>query len=504
MKSNATLLTLLTISEPAEEKIFFGYMKELEEIAPIKPHWYNGKGCNGEATFLWEEKKLKQWTIIACDEYITFLFNDLNSKSELDIKWGTMIRKFTIPKMEEEIVTQNIYAIPDIVSCDRGEAPDEYTCKAWHTDISFLLNEENNCEFISGYKSINKIKQIQPYGLFPEKFLFHKLNKKICFVHDKRGVFYTLSGIRKDIKEDPNQFIGFVQQDSNFKTNSKVIIRNIDGNKVLGESNIDTETGRWSINLSEAASSGEFIFADKTSGKFLCGEKFYLIKNMSLNTQIVSTTIKDLFGRNIHVVANESRIPALTESVIWHSSSAPSDKQGEIELSDRLSQIILSLGKNIIISDPYFLGNINVEDNQLKLSKSQLIFMNALIIALAKGGIEELNILGSWRKVSSEGGQEKYIESYKAIYKALRATFNNSSYLKLKSFNICFSKQPFHDRYILNGADENIIYNVSNSINGIVHSEELIVMPLTQIDIFKIRPKVLQRLDESEKHSLLS
>ncbi|MBL7893859.1 MAG: hypothetical protein JNK50_01105 [Bacteroidia bacterium] len=505
MKSNASLLTFLTISEPSEEKIFFGYLKELEEVAPDKPHWYKGKGSHGNAIFLWEEKKVKQWTVVGNDKFTQALFQDLSSKFELNINLGSVNKKFTAPQFEKEVVKDNIYAIPDVDNCDKGDRPDDFICKSWHTDISFFLNEEKNCEFISGYKHFNGIKQVEPYGLFYEKFLFQKLNKKICFVYDSRGVFYSLRGVRKDTKKDPTKYFGFVQEDLKFKTNSKVIIRDISGTRTLGESEIDPTNGRWSMDLSEAINKGEFLFVDKTTGKFLCGEKFYLIKDISLNTQIVSITIKDLFGRDINIVSNEGRVAPLSESVVWHSSSAPSDKQSEIELSDRISQILLSLGKSIIISDPYFLGEIIVEDSQLKLSKSQLVFMNALVIALAKGGIEELNILGSWRKASSlsDGSQEKFIEGYKAIYKALKATFTNSSYLKLKTFNICFSKQPFHDRYVLNGKDENVIYSVSNSINGIIQSTELMVLPLTQIDIFKIRPKVLQRFEESDKYNLI-
>ncbi|MGZ6416767.1 MAG: hypothetical protein ACXVDW_21485, partial [Bacteroidia bacterium] len=111
-----------------------------------------------------------------------------------------------------------------------------------------------------------------------------------------------------------------------------------------------------------------FIMVNKSTNHFFCGEKFYLIKNFSLNTQIVSTVITDLYKRKINVVPTEEKQSPLADTIIWNASSAPADEQGQIELSDHIAKTLQSLGKKIIISDPYFLGEISTEDGQLKLN----------------------------------------------------------------------------------------------------------------------------------------
>ena len=505
MKSNATLLTFLTISEEAGEKIFFIYIKELEEIAPAEPHWYNDRGGNGKADFLWEEKKLKQWCVIANDSIIDEYFCELIETQKLEVKWKSKSIAFIAPKFEKRKLEENIYEIPGLESCGRNERPTEFICESWPVDLSFLIGEENNCEFLSGYKHNATIKPVMPAGLFSERFLSDNLKKRICVVHSDRGIYWALHAIRKDIKDDPWEYYGFIQRDNSFKKETYVIIRDIDGQSTLGRSDINLETGKWYIKLSEPISRGQFIMVNKLNDHFLCGEKFYLIKNFSLNTQIVSTVITDLYKRKINIVPTEEKQSLLTEAIIWNASSAPTDEQGQIELSDHIAKILQSLGKRIIISDPYFLGEINIEDDQLKLNTSQAIFLNALIIALAKGSIEEINLLGNWRKIKSgDGNKTTLVDKYKVIYKFIKKTFDGSTLLKLKAFNICFTEQPFHDRYWLDGENQNIVYHISNSVSGIFKSSELKIDPLSELEVFKVQPKIQKRLDDSEKQNLIS
>jgi len=77
MKSNASLLSLLTISDSSEEKIIFAYLKELEEIAPSSTYWYKKRGKDGHADFIWKNKKLKQWCVIGTDNEIQDIFFEL-------------------------------------------------------------------------------------------------------------------------------------------------------------------------------------------------------------------------------------------------------------------------------------------------------------------------------------------------------------------------------------------------------------------------------------------
>lgn len=502
MNSNATLLTFLTISEVSEEKVFFVFLKELDDIAPKGNYWYKDKGANGDASFLWANKSLKQWCVIGEDIEIQLYWNEMISKKRLTINWNSKIRKFTFPEMERKTPKTNIYKIPGLESCGHTDVSIEYNCQSWHVDLGFLLNEQNNCEFLTGTKHVEKIKQVEPYGLFHEKFLFNKLNDRVCAVEEKRGIFRSLQGQRNKISEDPTEYFGFIQADKLFKEAHRVIIRDLDGERILGQGDISLETGMWQVKLSDPIHKGQFILINKNSDQLSCGEKFYLIKNISFDTQIVHTTLKDLYNRDINITGKE-KISTVTETVIWDVASAPSTDQAELELSDKITDILLSLGKKIIFNDPYFFGDFKFDNGQLLISKNQAVFINALIIAIAKSGVEEINILGNWRKAKSkiEGDQSDLIKKYKALYKSIQSSFVKSSLFHLKHFNICFSNQVFHDRYWLNCAGD-IIYHVSNSISGIYASRELTVVPLKDLEVFKIKPRILDRLNNSEDHSL--
>ena len=81
MIGNASLLSLLTISDAAasvqQEYIFFGYFKQLNEIAPQLLHWYSGKGSDGKANWLWQERA-KQWLVVGEDSLVWQIWDELN------------------------------------------------------------------------------------------------------------------------------------------------------------------------------------------------------------------------------------------------------------------------------------------------------------------------------------------------------------------------------------------------------------------------------------------
>ncbi len=503
MDSNATLLTFLTISEASEEKVFFAFLKELDELAPICKYWYQGKGADGEASFLWEDKNIRQWCVIGKDDEIKSYWDEIISQNQLNINWNSKKRRFTLPEIERKNQKDNIYKIPGLDACGHSDISDEYVCQSWNVDISFLLNEQNNCEFLSGNKHNEKIKQIEPFGLFHEKFLFQKLSERICAVRDQRVVFRSLQGLRNNVSEDPIEYIGFIQADKLFKETHKVMIRDLKGEKILGEGDISIDTGKWNVKLSDPVYKGQFILVDKNSNEFSCGEKFYLLKNISFDTHVVHTTLKDLYKRDINITGRE-KLPTITDAIIWDASSAPTTDQSEIELSDKITDILVSLGKKIVFNDPYFFGDFKFEDGQLVISKNQAIFINALIIAIAKSGVEEINILGSWRKAKNKinGDKTELIKKYEALYQNIKSMFLNSSLFRLKKFNVCFSEQVFHDRYWLNCSGETI-YHVSNSISGIYSSHELTVVPLKDLEVFKIKPRILERLTNSEINTVI-
>jgi hypothetical protein len=193
----------------------------------------------------------------------------------------------------------------------------------------------------------------------------------------------------------------------------------------------------------------------------------------------------------------------LPEGIIWDAEAAPDSQQSQMELSDRLTKILLALGKKIFFNDPYFFGNIIVEGGQLKLSMSQKIFLNALITALAKGKIEEIFIIGYWQRAKDliEGERETFVKNYRLLYRLIEQMFRNSNLLVLKKFEVVFSNEPFHDRYWI--GENDVLFHVSNSINGAFSSRELSIKKEGDLNLFKIKPRIERRYAKADKISLI-
>jgi hypothetical protein len=506
---NASLLTILSIpnKKTKDENILFAYLKELEEVAP-ELHWYKGRGENGKSNFIWQEKNIKEWSLIGSDDELLFIWNKLVSEQTYSHTFISKTIVFKIPALSEKIEKNNFVAIEGIKVCEKKESPKKYIFSKPLMTIDFLLNEQNNCNFIEGYKHHDKINPIRPFGLFSENLLFNNLKEKICAIHERRGLHWQLSGDRNNVDSDGNtkRLYGFIQGSNAFKTEVSIRIRSIDGTETLGEAAVEIETGRWETNLSEGASKGQFILENKITGQFICGQKYYLLKDIKINTEIANRII-DLYKREIQFTSTPKKGKLIKESIIWDVKSAPDGQQSELELSDRLLSVLLSMGNKIIFNDPYFFGDFKIEQDNIKtISKSQYVFLNALITAMIQGQIEELTIIGNWQiaKKFVDGDKELFYTKYKLLLKMFKRIFKNSTYFKLKKFEIIFSKQHFHDRYWLSDEESNsTIYHVSNSINGIFESGELRIIPTEDLDIFKINPKISSRIELGEKLNLI-
>jgi hypothetical protein len=503
MKTKASLLTLLTVSTTEHEDIIFAYLKEVCDNPPAEIYWYPKKGGNGEAEFIWKEKRLKQWLLIGRDEDVINIWNSFQSKSEISFHWEEKTVRFNMPSLQKETISEDFIKIKDIEVCNAKERPVEFKRTSPSFDISYLFNENNNCSFIEGYQIHENIKSLIPLGILPKGWLSKYLNQNIVAILEKRGIFYHFRGDRSSmIAGDPIRYSGFVQTIPEIRNGLRLCIRNLEGTKILGTSDIDSQTGKWTIDLSEPTGKGQILFQNKQNGQYVCGEKYYLIKEISIKSHFIHTVFTDLFGRKINLSTESNPTRLVNKSIIWDSSAAPTSLQSEIELSDRLTDTILSLGPNLIFSDPYFFGDIKENDSSLMTTKSQLIFLNALITAIAKGNIESMAILGYWNRAKNfiHGDKTQLVNKYKLIYKLIAQTFNNSNLLNIKKLEIVMSKEPMHDRYWLGG---DVIYSVSNSINGMFESGELFITEETTSNKFKLQARIQRRYENGDKFNLM-
>lgn len=502
MKSNASILTFLSISLKDREQIVFAFCKEVEDEAPSGIYWYPQKGKDGISEFIWKEKRLKQWLLVGHDVEIQNKWKELLTLSEFSFFWSTNSVKFLMPNVNKVVVEEDFVKINGIDVCNRKEYPVEYQCVSFPFDISFLLVEENNCSFIEGYKLHDKIKPVIPYGLFTEKSLSKYLERKTCAVFEKRGIYWSLRGDRNSIVEgEPSRYIGFVQAAEQFRRDHGICIRDIKGTKVLGKGEISVDTGKWELDLSEPTGKGQFLIQEKQTGDFLCGEKFYLIKEININTEVIHTVLTDLYGRKINLSKKET-LPISDTPIIWDLNSAPDITQSEIELSDKITNTLLTLGKTLVFIDPFFFGDINENDNNMLTSKSQKIFLNGLITAIARGKIEEIIIIGYWQKARKfiKGDRSKLEQKYQLLYKLIKYTFNNTQVLNIKKFELVLSKEPMHDRYWIG---DDIMYSVSNSINGIFESRELRIIKEDYLSRIKLQARFERRYKNGDRISLI-
>lgn len=221
---------------------------------------------------------------------------------------------------------------------------------------------------------------------------------------------------------------------------------------------------------------------------------------------VVSHTIVDVFNRNINISGIEKKVP-IEKSISWNLEQSVSELNAQIELNNLLENTLISLGNKITFSDPYLFGDLKEEDGEVKTtSKSQLIFFNALTIALAKSDINYISIIGSWRNAKRviSTSKEKIFEKYKKLFKSIKNIVQKISEKEL-IVELFLTELPFHDRHWFGSNEGNeIVYHVSNSINGIFENSEVTFTPKYEVESYSERMKLQRRRERSEKISILN
>lgn len=497
MDPNASLLLLLTISTDISEEVIFIYNKELEEIAPQNIFWYPKKGQNGDAEFIWKEKKLKQWLVIGIDREIKQITDNLLINKIIKIEFGQkqVIFKLDVnqisPYEEEDI--ERINNIPLCIETIK------YRFDGLKTDISAFVGQANNCSALEGYNIDVNIKPILPYGFLPKGFLFQNFQNFVLGFFEERGIYSYLRGdIKTNKYSDPNLFYGFVQSSQEFKRNHKIEIHELDSVNILGEGQINIDTGVWNLELTKPAGQGKFLIKGINNDPKTCGHNFFLIKNINLDLKIVNRSIKDMYGRVINITSDSQIKAPLSDPLLWIKDNSSDSNKAELELSEKYTEVLLSLCKTITICDPYLLGDLDEDNGTLKISKDQHAFFNALFLAIIIGDIQELKLLCNWGKTKKFCNSDKQIliSRYKSLFNDINKNILQAE--KQIKVSIFFCQSPFHDRYWFGkNNDKDLVYHISNSINGIFDNGEVIFTPVGGNNNYQERMKLDRRLKDS-------
>ncbi len=507
MSPNASLLSLLTISAEAIDYVFFAYLKELNELAPPgEPFWYDKKGAKNNATFLWPEKKIKQWLVIGEDKTIATIFQALIANNAyIKSMPGYPDIQFRLNPTFWHQIENNHLQVGDIPIFSKSRHPVLYRQEEPDAVIPFLLDEKNNCDFISGYAHNEIIKPITPAGLLPEQYLFEKLNNQINAVRQQRDIYCDFAE-KTNRSTGKIKLKGFIQMDGAFKTNHILEARNIDGTRIIGKTNIDVNKGTWEIPLDNNDGRGQLRIADKLTETTQYAEQYTILRNLNIIPHIAATLLKDAFGREIMMGKEITTSPSISDQH-WELSAAPDRKQAAIELNDKIVSVLSTLGKQIRIVDPYFLGPIIEQNSKITVPNiSQQVFLNALLVAIGQNGITSIIIQGFHKNTGKHDGIDagELTNQYKLLWQLIQNTYRGTSLLKLTKLELAKTKNSFHDRYWMSDEPHaGLIYDASNSINGPFENGEWNCLQLGKIAGVKKRTLIYQEYIAAEKTDLM-
>lgn len=251
----------------------------------------------------------------------------------------------------------------------------------------------------------------------------------------------VFKGIESKTKGKVSELKGYIQMDDLDIKDISIILKNKKNDEEV-RAIIDNKTGEYSIKSSDDIFRGELIYFHK--GKEFHSEDYSLIKDFKIDFNILDTTVELIGGQKVNFSKKKLKDNDLMENNIeiekdkfFFKNSYSSHNKFENYINDTTNYIknILNIcSPNILICDPYFLGELHVSDYK--------IFINALTLAMTEYKIKNIYIISS-KKNFDKNFKEEYKVSYRSLIEGLK---------KINSdLNIEFilSDSYLHDRCIL-------------------------------------------------------
>ena len=183
----------------------------------------------------------------------------------------------------------------------------------------------------------------------------------------------------------------------------------------------------------------------------------------------------------------------------WYreSFSGLSDIDFEKKVSAYLTEVLIYNESKIVFYDPYCLGEIILENGLPKINSSLRVFINALIHAMNKVKITEIDFCCRKKIVSKFWeSTDKLPIGYKLLLDQLKQL--NKGIV----FRFRFYDGTFHNRHIVNFEKEQTI-NISHSLNGLISSDELEVRELSSDESQKVNARIMRIWDKSKKSEIV-
>lgn len=372
-----------------------------------------------------------------------------------------------------------------------------YNCNTndFFDEIGFNLIKENIDTEVNRNLENNYSNNIFPlFYIKPSSLKEYILNNNVIIY--KELLFKNMfKGIESIVKGEVRELKGYIQMDELDIKDISIILKSKKNSKEK-KATINSENNEYSIKSSNDIFSGELIYFYKE--KEFHKENYSLIKDFKIDFNILDTTVELIGGQKISFSKEKLKDNNLTEYCedLSKDKSFFKDSYANLEdyieaTTDYMKKIFCICSPNILICDPYFLGEI--QDN--KVNNGQKIFINALILAMTEYNFKNIYILGNSKNKKFKNGYSNLIKDLKKINPKL-------------NIEIFVSNSNFHDRVILNvdfnkkysDFNENIkIFKIGTSINGWESSGELNITEISDENTKSKMYSMIMKRIEGEK-----
>lgn len=343
-----------------------------------------------------------------------------------------------------------------------------------------FLFDRGLIDALSGHATDETVKPIVPAGLYDKGWLYDKICNNVFAVREERKPYVGFHGVRSTVVDQRGcmEFIGFEQSDAR-AAGDRCRLLDFETKETLAESDIDPETGIFRLSSAEPIKNGTLVF--DTADRML-PLSFGLILGIDVNAEVASGCVTDLYGNELWL-GNQKKRPTAFENTTWYEAAAAGSRDVYSKLSDIFVEVLATLGPNVVIVDPYFIGSVKEDAyGNLVPTATQRAFINALITVGVLYGLDSVTVVGNSRMNNHGEGatdDKSKMDALKAKYERLwRGIFGGALFKHVKPWKMVFrrAKTDFHNRYWFEGdGNMNVAGNraviVSNSLSGMIEAD---------------------------------
>jgi hypothetical protein len=229
--------------------------------------------------------------------------------------------------------------------------------------------------------------------------------------------------------------------------------------KILGVGIIDWQSGIFRISIDEYIS--EAILHYYSNDELIRVLPFSLILDIITNIVIIKESLIDAYGRNYDATEDIYEEKGTFVSKSWFYELQLKETNTYQTLCDLFLDSFCYLGSNIIIFDPYFIGNLDEDDSTrlIHAKGSQIAFLNAMIIHLFRYKWKaKFTIIGYNHRANSS------LHTIYPLYKKYINSFVKSVPLCPNLIEFRYASKDFHNRYYLKYSSKDSILSISKPL----------------------------------------